>query len=191
MSQVTARLRLEAASMSNNEDKFKEVYAAKMFKNEKKNVGKGPKDQCHIHPNGKHSNDVCYQQKDRSAASASNHQLSDAEVVRRYKALFSAQDKPNVDEKPSTNKSKTAAVAATNTQEDDFITYLAYAVSSSVANNDSSEFLLDTGANTHLTHDASLLHNLRTIKPVFINGIAGTSGESHGDPDWLRNDHVH
>lgn len=38
-------------------------------------------------------------------------------------------------------------------------------------------FLRDTGANTHLTHDLSLLHDFKTIQPVHINGIARTVGK--------------
>lgn len=88
MAQVTARLCLEAASMTSDQDKFKDVYAARISKNEKRQSGKGPNDQCHIHPNGRHLNNECFQQKDRTAAAASNPQLSDAEIVRRYKSLF-------------------------------------------------------------------------------------------------------
>lgn len=57
MSQVTARLRLEAASMATDEICLKDFYAAKAFKLIKK-VGKGPKDHCHINPNGRHTKDA-------------------------------------------------------------------------------------------------------------------------------------
>lgn len=180
MSQVTARLRLEAASMSSNEDKFKEFYAAKVFKNKKKHVGRAPKDHCHVHPNDKHLNEACFKQKDCTAVSASNHNLTNAEVIRRYCSLFSSQNKTESKEESSkltTPGSKTAAVATASTQDDNFITYSSYTVSASITDNPC-EFLLDTGANTHLTHDSTLLHNLQTIKPVFIKGIVGTSGRS-------------
>lgn len=174
MAQVTARLRLEAVSMSSDQDKFKDVYTAKIVRNEKRSSGKGPKDLCHIHPNGRHLNEACFQQKDRTTASASNSQLSDAKIVQRYKSLFSYQPKPDQKNEPV----KTGAVAATtNTQDDDFITYSAYTASANLAGDDPNQFLLDTGANTHLTHDSTLLHDIHTITPVFINGIAGTTGK--------------
>lgn len=92
MSQVTARLQLKAALMSSNKDRFKDVYAAKVFRNDKRHVGKSPKYHCHVHPNGKHLNEKCFQQNDWTAALASNRQLTNDEVVRQYQALFSSQE---------------------------------------------------------------------------------------------------
>lgn len=53
--------------------------------------------------------------------------------------------------------------------------YSAYAASANLSGDDPNQFLLDTGVNTHLTDDLTLLHDIHSIRPVFINGIAGTT----------------
>ena len=176
MSQVTACLRLEAALMATDEARSKEVYAAKPFKNKKKNFNRLTDDQCRVDPNGRHTNDECFQQKNKTAASAWNSlDISDAEIVRRYEASISpVQAKPD----HCSDSTKTAAAASkTDTQDEDYVTYSAYAMSTSIGQDNLNQFLLDTGENTHLPHDETLLHDIETIHPVYINGIAGTTGK--------------
>lgn len=82
--------------------------------------------------------------------------------------------------KPDTipDASKFAAVATkSEAQDEEYITYSAYTVSTISKEEKSNQFLLDTGVNTHLSCDESLLCNIKLIKPVYINGIAGTTGK--------------
>lgn len=174
--QVIACLRLEAVSMACNELRFKEVYAAKITKTDERKIGKGPDDLCHIHPTGRHSNSACFQQQGHktTANAARQLMLSDYEIIKRYKTIFS-QSNSTTEPKPS---SKTAAVAALSdwVANEVYVTYLAYSAHSHTVATNSSSFLLDTGANTHRSHDLSLLHDIKTIAPVHINGIAGSIG---------------
>lgn len=98
MSQVTAWLSLEAASMDTDEAQFKEVYASNVFKTKKKRSGKPTEDHCQIHPNRRHSNTESFQQTDKTAAAASSLSqlpLSNTEIVLRYKEFMSpSQSRP-------------------------------------------------------------------------------------------------
>lgn len=90
-------------------------------------------------------------------------------MVKCYKALVSLSDKQS-----SINKDiKTTANVATESS-DSFITY---SVFSAATRQDSIDhFLIDTGANTHVVAESSLLHDIQPIDPVKINGIAGSTG---------------
>lgn len=181
MPQVTARLRLKAASMATDKARFKNVYAAKMTNQPKLKPGNKPTDLCHVHPNGRHTNSACFQKKNKTAASASNTEsLSDEEMVKRYKTMMNiAKGKPQP--KPSSLPSSappTAAAATTvdATAEEQYITYSAYNITANPIHTVPNQFLLDTGANTHISHDHNLMHDVVSITPVYINGIAGMTG---------------
>lgn len=170
MTQVTARLCLEAALMATDEEKFKEVYAAKIVKTDNRKVGPKPSDLCNQHQNPKHTNAQCFSQKNKSSSNQPSP-FSDNEMIKRYKALVSLSEKSDAADTPK----KTAANAVTSkTDDDEFITYLAFSASTHKPPSDT--FLIDTGANTHIASDHSLLHNIVPIPPVVINGIAGTTG---------------
>lgn len=168
MSQVTARLRLEAALVATDEEKFKDVYAAKIVKPDNRKFGPKPSDLCNQHQNPKHTNAQCFSQKTKNAANHSSS-ISDDEMIKCYKALVSMSEK--VDD----SKKKTAANAvSSNTEDNQFVTYSAFAASIRKKNNNT--FLIDTRANTHVASDLTLLHHVVPIHPVTINGIAGTTG---------------
>lgn len=78
--------------MATNAARFKDVYAAKLSINHTKlKPGTKLNDLCHVHPNGCHSNYACFQQKAKTAASASNSDnLSDKEMIKRYKSMMNA-----------------------------------------------------------------------------------------------------
>lgn len=169
MAQVTARLRLEAASMASDEEHFKNVYAAKTVKPDNRKVGPKPNDLCNVHSNPKHTNLQCFSQKDKTKPSHPNS-LTDEEMVKRYKALVSMSEN-----KVSTTKVAANATAEDEGDKDSFITYSAFGASTHQNNLD--HFLIDTGANTHVASDSSLLHDIHPIDPVNINGIAGSTGK--------------
>lgn len=122
-SDVCARLRLEANSYSNNEEKFKEVYTVKSkktFRNDNRRVGKSPKDLCHIHPNSKHTNKQCHTQKKNNPKESSSP--STEEMARRYQAMMATSSQST----PTNLNPVSAHVAIENPSSDDFITYAAY-----------------------------------------------------------------
>lgn len=173
MAQVTARLRLEAASMTSDEEKFKSVYAAKTTKPDNRKVGPKPNDLCNVHLNPKHTNSQCFSQKGKPKTDHPNS-LTDDEKVKRYKALVSMSESKA--SSPTPNSTKMAANAATEVDgdKDSYITYSAFGASTQLRSPD--HFLIDTGANTHVASNSSLLHDIQPIDPVHINGIAGTDG---------------
>lgn len=111
IAQATACLRLKSVSMASDEASFKDVYAVKITKTNKRKVGKNHDDLCHVHPNGRHANSSCFQQQaNKTAASVSSQQsLSDEQIVKRYRTLFTQSHSQS--DKPAP---KTAAVASTS-----------------------------------------------------------------------------
>lgn len=179
MPQVTVLLRLEAASMATDKARFKDVYAAKMTKHHKFQAGNKPKDLFRVHPNGQHSNSVCFQQKEKTTAGASNSDsMTKDKVIKRYNHIMDASRARNVSKPSSGSNSHTAASATTvdDTIEDQYITYSAHSVSIKSGNHDINQFLLDTGANTHIACNPHILHDVHLIRPVYVQGIAETIG---------------
>lgn len=123
--------------------------------------------------NGRHSNADCFQQKERTTATALNPNISNSEIVCQFEAFMT----PSLSTPDQTSNMPKVASAATKfeTQEEEYITYSAYALSTISKREEHPQFLLDTGANTHLTHDESLLHDIKPIKPVYINVITSTT----------------
>lgn len=96
--------------------------------------------------------------------------MSTEEKARRYEALM-ASSQQTIPQNPA----KAHAAIEEPTNQDEYITYSAF--SASVTNPTTDHFLADTGANTHIACNPSLLHDIHPIKPVNINGLPGTSGQ--------------
>lgn len=78
---------------------------------------------------------------------------------------------------PSTsiNDVKAHAAIEDTAEKEEYVTYSAFAAA--IENNNDDYFLIDTGAKTYLVSNSSLLHDLRPIKPVNINGLADANGQ--------------
>lgn len=173
--QVCARLRLEATTNA-SESKSSNVYTARTGKTDNRRVGKYPKDLCNVHPNPRHTNEECSTQKKNNQPSSttdtskSTSKNSTEEKARRYEAMMASSQS----HLPQQTAKAHAAIEETP-QKEEYITYSAFSASTHQPSSD--HFLADTGANTHIACDSSLLHDICPITPVNINGLAGTSGQ--------------
>lgn len=90
-------------------------------------------------------------------------------MSKRYEALTSISEKTDDSSTNTTDDEITSKV-----DEEPIVTHSAF--SASTRKPSSNTFLIDTGANTHVASDPTLLHHIIPIPPVTINGIAGTTG---------------
>lgn len=114
-SQVITRLWLEASSMASDEERFKDVYAAKATKPDNCKVGPRLNDLCNVHQNLKHTNAQCFTQKYKSSVKKPKD-VSDDDIIKRYHALMSSKDMKSV------NKTIATAEVTSGTDEDKYIT---------------------------------------------------------------------
>lgn len=96
--------------------------------------------------------------------------MTTEEKARRYESMM-ASSQPTV----TPNPAKAHAAIEEKDSNEDFITYLAY--SATTSNHSTKHFLIDTGANTHVVCESSLLHDIHPMTPVRINGLAGSGGQ--------------